>query len=160
MQTSYAIAPAAAVAGLVADAALVNSLISKGAEVAIPFGVFVTQGTAASQAKLPTATGHVTGKGGLGFATADLSKEYNASGYAIDDAVPILRNGRVWVVCEEAMALGDSVFVRFAAGTGTQLGAVRNDADTATAVALQGAVVVTASSGAGICEIEFHVQTA
>lgn len=65
------------------------------------------------------------------------------------DTCNVLSEGAVWLLGEEAMAVGDAVYVRHAAGTGTQLGAVRNDADTASCRQVKGARVLKASTAAG-----------
>lgn len=66
------------------------------------------------------------------------------------DTCNVLSEGAVWLLGEEAMAIGDAVYVRHAAGAGgSQLGAVRNDADTASARQVKGARVLKASTGAG-----------
>ena len=62
----------------------------------------------------------------------------------------IVRRGQGYLNGEEAMALTDSVFVRFASGAGgTVLGSVRNDADSTTAVANANIRVERASTGPG-----------
>jgi hypothetical protein len=69
---------------------------------------------------------------------------------------PVLVEGAAWVVSEVAFAVNDPVFVRFAAGAGgTQLGAIRKDADTASARRLKGARIVKASTGAGVALVYF-----
>lgn len=68
----------------------------------------------------------------------------------------VLENGDVWVTAEQAMAVTDKVFVRYAAGAGgTQLGAIRKDIDTASARRASGARVRVGCSGAGPCLISF-----
>jgi hypothetical protein len=56
-----------------------------------------------------------------------------STGYQIGDVVPVITRGRVFVLAEETVVVTDTPFARFATGTGTQKGAFRNDADTATA---------------------------
>lgn len=70
----------------------------------------------------------------------------------------VLTKGRVWVKIEETIAVGDPVFVRSAAGGGgSEIGAFRNDADTATAIELtSGARWVqggTAAEGVALLEL-------
>lgn len=48
---------------------------------------------------------------------------------AADGLGVVRRRGRVWVRCEEAIALGDRVFARHVEGGGEQKGEFRNDAD-------------------------------
>lgn len=128
VQTAVAIDPVAGSPGLEYDDSF-SDVVSWIATVAIPFGVLVYE-SAEGKATLPTATGNVTA-GRCGIALIDHNKA-SGDGYAIGDAVRVMRRGRVWVLTEEQLAFGDTLFSRFAAGTGTQKGAFRNDADTAT----------------------------
>lgn len=60
--------------------------------------------------------------------------------YVDCDSVPYLSQGGIWVASEEAVSDMDPVYVRVAAGAGGSiLGAFRNDADTASCVAVTGA---------------------
>lgn len=153
-QTAYTLAPKIGVVGGLADGGD-NDVLTKIASVAIPFGCFVVRDADDLKAKLPTVTGDVTtgGKHG-GVALATQAMESNANSvptFPIGKEFPMIRQGRVLVKVEEAVVQGDQAFVRFASGAGgTQLGAFRKSADTATAVALPGAYY---SKGAAIGEL-------
>ena len=69
--------------------------------------------------------------------------------YVDAEVVPVLTSGGIWVYAEEAIADGDPVYVRAAAGTNTVLGAYRNDSDSATCVLVVGAKFKRDSSAAG-----------
>jgi len=129
VQTSVAVNPNAGQPGQEYDDSF-SDIVSWIATVAIPFGCLVYE-SAEGKATLPTATGNVTA-GRVGVALIDPTKA-SGVGYEIGDAVRVMKRGRVWIRTEEALAFGDTLFARFAAGTGTQLGAFRNDADTTTA---------------------------
>lgn len=129
VQTAVSIDPPIGAPGLEYDDSF-SDIVSWIATVAIPFGVLVYE-SAEGKATLPTATGNVTG-GQTGIALIDHNKA-SQDGYAIGDAVRVMRRGRCWVLTEEQLAFGDTLFARFATGTGTQKGAFRNDADTASA---------------------------
>lgn len=128
VQTSVTVNPLAGMPGLEYDDSY-SDIITWIATVAIPFGRLVYE-SAEGKAALPTATGNVTG-GRVGIALIDHSKPTQV-GYEVGDAVRVLIRGRAWVATEEALAFGDTLFARFAAGTASTLGAFRNDADTAT----------------------------
>ena len=81
----------------------------------------------------------------VGVVLTDTSREASDPLYQVTDAVPVMKKGRVAVEVEEAIADGDGVFVRVAVGTAATLGAFRNDADTATAVEVEGAKWVSES---------------
>jgi hypothetical protein len=130
IQTAVAAKPAVGAPGMEYDSSF-SDVVSWIATVAIPFGALVYE-SAEGKATLPTATGHVTG-GRTGVALIDPTK-VGGVGYEIGDAVRVMRRGRCYVLNEEALVFGDTLFVRFADGAGgTQEGAFRNDADTATA---------------------------
>lgn len=118
---------------------------------AVPYGVLLVQDTANMggfdklTGKVPATTGSVSTLGSaLGVTMADQARPQDPSvvlpTYPIKSAVSVMKKGRIWVTVEEAVNDGDQAFVRFASGAGgTQLGAFRKSADTATAVALPGA---------------------
>jgi hypothetical protein len=74
-------------------------------------------------------------------------------------AVSVLTKGRIYVVVEEAVTPASAVFVRFAAGVGgTQLGAFRASADTATASAAPAGWRYRSSAAiGGIAELELNL---
>lgn len=150
VQTTYEIEHVAAVEGAVVDGQLKN-ILSAAAVGAIPFGrVVVSAG--AGLAVLPAASAQITGGPALGASIRVQDDVANASDvlqYEDESDVSIMDFGVVYLRTEDAVLVGDDVFVRFAAGAGgTALGSVRSDADTATAVALPGASF-RAAAGAG-----------
>lgn len=167
-QTSYQQDPNPAVEGMLVDISFDKDIRSAAAQGTIPFGRFVTRvaGGASDDippgCDLPTTTGGVTGAAGLGFAMSDLTLEQEATpvGWVADQTVRYLRSGRIWMRTEDAVATyGAPVFVRFAAGGGgSDLGSVRTDADTATAVALPGASFRSLAGIAGLVIVEFNPQ--
>ncbi len=73
-----------------------------------------------------------------------------------------VRKGRVWCLAEEAIALGDTVFVRVATTTTqTNIGALRNDADSGTCQAISGLSFISASAtdpdGNRIVQVEVNL---
>lgn len=164
IQTSVTYSPAVAIEGQLDDSA--NSGAderSYAAGVDITNGRFVVQGTADGRCKLPTATGEITGGKALGIsryrATAMTSWPAGQTvPYPQGTTVPVVRRGPVWVKVEEAVAPGDPVFVRFAAGAGgTALGAFRKSADTATAVQYPGAVYLDTAAANGLARVDLNM---
>lgn len=154
-QTVYTTDMPIAHPGQLADNAIVKDVISRLAETVtgIRAGTFMVPGTDAErQALPPTATGQVSDGDGLGVVLYDASKmpARNAVAIAVDaeydddDPLPLLSKGRVWVLCDDAATIvaNTPAFVRFAVLTTLTgvLGAFREDADTADAVALPNAV--------------------
>lgn len=129
---------------------------------ALPIGVLVVidatvtpVGPIDIACRLPTATGDVTGTGALGVVLEKRSSE--SLNYRGNTMVTVLAEGRVWVVVEEAVNAGDAAFVRFAAGAGgTQLGAFRKSADTASAVALPGSRYMTTAAAGALAILELQ----
>ena len=72
-----------------------------------------------------------------------------ASIYPQNRTCPILRRGRILLASETVLSKAFRPFVRFASGSGTVLGSIRNDADTATAVAAPYLEVITPATAAG-----------
>ena len=155
-QTVHATEMPVARAGHVADLSNTD-IISRLAEDAAGAGAgrLVVAGTdAENQAVAPTATGDVTGGDALGVVKYDATKEPARTAAAlaagnefdIEDTLPVVQKGRVWVLCDAGATIvaNTAAFVRFASGAGgSVLGAFRQNADTATAVALPNAKFVS-----------------
>lgn len=114
MQTAYNLKMAVAVAGLLFDLAD-NTVESAAAEGFVPFGSAVVKGTidngigGSAQVKVPSADGQLF----RGIAVRDLSQPIPASGdagYADTATVGYLRQGRIWVETNDAVALDAPAF--------------------------------------------------
>jgi hypothetical protein len=163
-QTTHNTAPAVAVPGQIVDTSAVRDVqtaIIDSTNGVVPYGAFVRILTAPAAGQrpvveLPNATGEITGDSGFGFVVYDPSREQPGAGFATGTVVSILTRGRIWVTSEQAVsAVAAPAFVRFSTGT---LGAVRIDADTANAVALPGAHLMTTCGAAGLTELEYFKQ--
>jgi hypothetical protein len=125
---------------------LVATVTAAGQEIPVGVGVCMDETNTEEQAvRLPAASGDVTGFRFVGVVLNDLAKVAyagslgvrNVQYYHQNTELPILENGVVYVTVEEAVAKGDQAFCRYASGAGgSQLGAFRKSADTATAAAL------------------------
>lgn len=73
--------------------------------------------------------------------------------YGDGDQLGVQVFGSCWVIAEEAMARGDTVYVRTGAGTNTGLGAIRNDDDSSSCVAYTGAKVLDYDADTGLAKI-------
>ena len=153
-QTSMSADPAVAQNGELAYPIRTKVIDSKvAASAAIPFGIFVTR-AANGTVRAPALTGEVTASG-VGFALRDDTKPFNSAGYAVGDQIPVLRKGYIYALCETAWTEEGAVFARFTANGGnTVLGKIRNDADTANAVAIPNARFVTSGTAAGLAIVE------
>jgi hypothetical protein len=128
------------------------------AAAALPFGVGVcAAGTGSNKCRLPRVIADVNTGLFLGITCAETAREPSSSstpgGYksgASRDVVSIAEMGHVWVAVEGTVTEGQQLFCRYAAGTGTQLGAFRADADSATAGAVVGLQTTQARTGAGL----------
>jgi len=163
--TSYPTAPAVGFQGQIADEAPRYVRKARNKEAApIPFGLAVKKGTNEDEAILPTAgTDKVVGIAAHTHAMNTIgSTGWSAdAGIPADEVFDLLRKGVVWVKVEQAVVQGDLAFVRFAAGAGgTQKGAFRKDADTATAMLVKGAVFLTGAAAGGLAQLEFDALTA
>jgi hypothetical protein len=156
-QTTYTDAPVKAYLGGVSDEG-VKDLITKSATAsAIPFGRFVSLGSADSECKLPAASGDVGNKT-WGVAVAHTAQEPNSDGgYARYANVTILNKGRVWMYAEQDCTLSDDVYVRYTAnGAGKDVGQVRKDDDTSKAAALTRAKFVSTASAGELVLVELE----
>jgi len=158
-QTSYAMTPAAALPGMIADPLDArNTIVSRINAAALPAGVFVTRDAADDAVKVPVSTGEVTASG-VGFTILSVGKEPVSDGSSVDwpatKGVSVMTFGKLWVTCESAAAYGGDVFVRFTVeAPDLQLGSVRNDADTDKAVAAPGWKFRSTLAAAGLVLIE------
>ena len=86
---------------------------------AIPFGRMLTQRTtySSSQAHLPDTAGEL--QVGVSVRSHDVQPVYGSAGlssaYGSGEAMNVLSGGVIWVECESAIALGDTVYYRHTA---------------------------------------------
>lgn len=156
MQTSYSLDMGNGLAGLKYDIGNASTL-SYTADAEINFGSAVVAGSDENHVKLPAASSDKF----LGIALRTQAMIPNADGsssYKAKDAVSVLSQGRVYVKVEEAVAAGDSVFVRYASGVGGSVpGLFRNDADTSTAFELTRARFIAGADAGGLAVIEINL---
>lgn len=138
--------------------------ISRFAKTAMPFGRVMVWKVAsgAESCDLPTLTTDLSSGRQLGIGVWDPAKEPNpALGYNAGQMVQIVRRGYVWMLCETAAQEGDNCFVRFAlvSGTGSApaIGKVRNNVDTADAVAVPGIRFASTIAAAGLVQVEINL---
>lgn len=160
-QSTFSVDMAIATAGQIQDIKEAT-IEGKLAAAATNFGTFVSRRASpadlVTQAANPNATTDVTARG-LGIAVKDETRRSTSGfgGYEANDPIRIMRKGRCYVAVEGAVTDGQTLFVRFAAGTGTQLGAFRADADAGTAVAFPGLIARQTLSVAGLCLVEINL---
>lgn len=130
-QLTYSAQPDLAFAGMLDGALDGATLLSRFNEesVSIAYGLMVRQGTAENQILNLSAAGQdflgVTRHDHTEIDSAGQAAEIDADG----GKASIVRRGRVFVVTEETIAIGDPVFFRFAAGSEPVIGAFRTDRD-------------------------------
>lgn len=141
---------------------------------AIRYGAAVVQGTNDNQARYPDSAdvlgnGAVTakfrgivirehvregGRAALASPVGDGETSYANAG----ETLSLATTGRIWAIAEAAVTPNDPVFYRHASGAGgSLLGALRNDADTATANEIQNARWVTSAGAGELAVIELSV---
>lgn len=161
-QTSYTVNQLTAFAGQLGDIGPhdIGSYVWKYSG-ALPAGVGVVQDTTSDPAiKSPGASTDVTTELFIGVTVLSQAHENIVSGggsYKQNDAVSVIKKGRVWVQVEEAVTPTSPVFVRYASGAGgTQLGAFRASADTASAAQLSKARYLTSASAQGFALVDLN----
>ncbi|MCK6585952.1 MAG: hypothetical protein L6Q76_00045 [Polyangiaceae bacterium] len=102
----------------------------------------------------------LTGRDVVGVGIYDAMKVPGS--YADKEPLPVCRKGRVWVTAEEAVSVGDPVYIRLIATGGEVVGAFRRSPDgtpgsAPDAVPLEGARWVTAASAAAVGLIELQL---
>lgn len=165
-QTSYSTNQLVAFAGQLGDigphdiGTFTNSVLAS-----VPFGVAVSMDPTSGDGhfKLPAASGDLVRNLLLGVTTATQAIEnvpVGGGSYKQYAAVGVMKKGRVWVAVEEAVVAGDPVFVRIASGAGgTQLGAFRKSADTASASqVLEGMQYLTSAAAAGFALLQINLN--
>lgn len=160
VQTTYLVASPPAWPGMDFNHALNShtSAIQAEGSVEIPFGIFVARASSTDHLGKPkalllaAATDFVLGAV-IHQHTYNPETDLGAAGLKPKTVMDVRTSGALWVLCEQAVTVTDPVYVRFAAGAGTQKGAVRKTADVvssaATAVLLKGARFLAASSAYG-----------
>lgn len=125
-------------------------------------GRFVVGGTADDDVKIQDSGATLAaGEYYAGLAVDNENRErvqgsLATAGYVQNEITPAAKTGIWWVECEEAVNKGEQVFVRFATGTGSVIGQVRNDADTATCEAIKAKFAET-TTAAGIVAVELNI---
>lgn len=165
-QTTTAAAPAALFAGMVAEGFTTETDTKVNRDANMPFGIAVVDasqdggGKDKDDVKLPSTTGQRF----MGVTQHSHAIEAAGASLTGTEGIPathpcnVLRRGRIAVVVEEAISLGDAVFFRHTAGVGEQVGAFRTDADTADADEItEGAEWVSETTGAGIAILELNL---
>lgn len=129
----------------------------------VPGGVFMCvdeRGNASAadfSVRLPRQATDVTGVSRFGVATRTVGSEL--SYYASQSIINVQCEGRIWVSVEEAVTAGDQPYVRYAAGAGgSQLGAFRKSADTASAAAVPNAKFLTDGLAGGLAVMQFDFE--
>jgi hypothetical protein len=160
-QTAYAVDPALGFRGLLADPNFNKFAIpmANGAAAAVGFGIMVRRDATNPVDQFDIFS--VTGQEPLGILVHTHAQENPnlAGALGVDqlETASVLRSGRIWVVVEEAIAVTDDVFFRHTAGTGTEIGAFRNDVDTASCDQITNAQWLQGSTGAGVALLEINI---
>jgi len=160
-QTSYAVDPALAFRGQLGDPNVDMFAIplANGAAAAVGFGIMVRRDATnpETQFDIFSATGQ-TPAGILAHTHAQQDPTLaDPLGVALLEPASVVRRGRIWVVTEEAIAVGDAVYFRHTSGTGTEIGAFRNDADTASCDQITSARWLRGCSAAGVALLEINL---
>ena len=160
-QTTVPANQAVSYAGMLGDATTdnVDSMVSTEASAEVPFGVMVQHGTADTDAKLLSATSNKLAGVVLQSHAYAVGTELGTVGLLPKASLSVLRQGKVWVNVEEAVAVGGAVRVR-AAGTGTKGGFLTTASATNTIDCSKFCRFLTSTSGAGLALVEIDMSGA
>lgn len=163
VQTSVATSFAVGFAGMRADNSPCDTLSAYNRGLgALPFGLAVIKGTGPNDVRAPIGASVAADLLGIiefthAYKNYDLSSPADA-GVPVGGMVNLAKKGRYLVKVEEAVLVGDTAFVRIAAGAGgTVLGAFRKSADTATAISWTGVKFLTAAAANGLAVIDLNL---
>lgn len=156
-QSSYGLAPAQGIEGMIATASRIDDKLTRVAHVATPAGRLCVR-QSEFKSRLPTAAGDITTTGlVLGVSVYDSMRM--SAGYAAGDLVTILHKGVIWVLVEDAVTEGGAVYVRHTANGGaTTIGGFRGTTDTGASL-LAGATFRSSASAAGLAILEINVPS-
>lgn len=166
IQTTYGYDYPVAFAGMLAD--INNNEIRTGlleGAANIPFGVAMKKGASDDGYVLPSAATdlieaiavHSHARDTFGFSNLTPT----TAGVKPGQSFNALRDGSIYVQVEQAVVAHDVVFFRFVAGAGgTQIGAFRKDADTASAAQLKGARFLSSAAAGGFAILSFNANAA
>lgn len=161
-QTTYSVDPALAFRGMLGDPNDDSFTIplANGAAAAVGFGIAVRRDVTNPEDQFDVFS--ATGQDCVGILVHTQAQQdptlADPLGVTLLEVASVMRRGRIWVRVEEAVAVGDPVFFRHTAGGGgSEIGAFRNDADTATCDQLTQAAWLQGSSGAGVALLEVNI---
>jgi hypothetical protein len=157
--------PASGLPGQIADSNpySLNTLNNTEGTLKIPFGAAMKLDAASGGYKLPAAAGDITNTMSVAIiGTRGLNSSYvngvltvgEVDGVSPGNSVTGAHQGVIYVTVEEAVQIGQACFIRFASGTGgTQLGAFRASADTATAGAHPNWYYLSSAPASGVAQV-------
>lgn len=153
-QTSYSVNQGVGASGQIANSAPHTVLTWNNPTDEIKYGRMVAKVSGDENGiKLPTSGSDVM----VGIAVRELNRA-TADKYAVKEAVAVLKRGLIWAEVEETVTADDAVFVRFATGAGgSEKGIFRNDADTASAVAVPNARFITGAVAGGFAIVDLNL---
>ena len=158
-QLTYSRSFAAAIRGQVSDSnpKTYRSLLNKSGG-ALAAGVGLVRDATSGEATTPSDNSHAL----VGIAALHMATDPNfiagSANYREGSEMVVLVEGSIWVPVEQTVTPADPVFVRFASGSGTELGAFRKDGDTNTARAVYGARWVTGGALGSVAELYFSAS--
>lgn len=164
-QTTLTQSPAVAFPGMPVDTGIkddVSRLVETVLANGIAPGLGVIRGTLDDQIQEPQGVTFTADDfAGVSVRTHKTRADFSAvdnENYLDEEAMPVRRKGRIWVICEDGCTQGEPAFCRYVAGAGgSVLGAWRTDVDTASAVAVAGARFVTTASAGELVELELNL---
>jgi hypothetical protein len=153
-QTNYDNSPGLGFPGMLVDTGAKDA-VSRVAGADIPFGRFVMNAANKTVTLVATDLSDLAGVALHQHKTPDSA---GVAQYEAGEVVDVLKRGRVWVWCEQAVSTTDPVFIRVTAGSAGELvGQVRKDADTDQAVLETRAAFDSNTTGAGLVSLSINL---
>lgn len=143
VQTTYSDTAGVAYAGMLSDAEPSRVFSFENADAAAMLsGTFAAKLAATPELKARTLAAVTDPIAGIILHSHARNNVLGQAGWEVGGEMPLLERGAAYMVAEVTLVVGDPVFVRFATGTGTQIGAIRKDHDSNTCMLIRGARIV------------------
>jgi hypothetical protein len=158
--TDYSLAQTPGIPGAIAsgiDSCSIRSKTNASGGV-LAFGRAVVQGTGDQDVILPAANKtSLVGIAVRSYIYEDVNTADGVDGYEDKREIDVLIQGDIWVETEVAVAPGDAVFFRVAAGTASIVGKFLKTADTDKAISIPQARWLSSTTGAGIAKLQINL---
>lgn len=157
-QLDYALDAPVGFEGMLASTinAQVRSFFSGEASAEIGYGRLLQQGTNDTQAKILSATNNRI----IGVSVFTYAREPGpvSGGIIPKDPVDVLKEGEIWVICEDAFTKSSTVYARAVATGDEKAGQWRASADSTDCIVVYGAHFLNSGAAGALARLYFNLE--